>query len=87
MESTPETEPLKPGPDPTPSQAQCSVCRQTFGGVSLFDAHRTGPVDRRVCSDPRTMVISGFGLHLTESGVWRSSAPRPATAPGGPQAA
>ena len=43
---------LSPGPDPTPSQCKCSVCRQTFGSITGFDRHRTGPVDHRRCQHP-----------------------------------
>lgn len=54
---------LTPGPAPTPSQAQCSVCKQTFSGVTLFDRHRKGGE----CADPRSMT----GLRQDGKSVWR----------------
>lgn len=52
----------EPGPVPSPSQAKCSLCRQTFGGVTLFDRHRKGGE----CVDPRAI-----GLRRNERGVWK----------------
>jgi hypothetical protein len=47
---------------PSASQAHCTVCHRTFGGVSGFDKHRR---DGR-CIDPETL-----GMRLTDVGVWR----------------
>ena len=48
---------------PTPSQAHCAVCHETFGSVSGFDRHRRGGE----CVDPATIK----GIHRTPAGVWR----------------
>jgi hypothetical protein len=32
--------------------AHCAACHQTFGGVSLFDAHRSQSGERGSCEDP-----------------------------------
>jgi len=48
---------------PTPSQAHCSVCHETFGSVSGFDRHRRGGQ----CLDPNTIP----GIHLNPAGIWR----------------
>lgn len=53
---------LPPGPDPTPAQCKCTVCQQTFAGISLFDRHRRAGR----CIDPRT--VTGWRL---VRGVWR----------------
>ena len=59
----------------------CSGCHQTFGGLSLFDAHRTGYGDRGSCKDPRAMRVGGLGLQLDDAaGVWRSQMPVEASA-------
>jgi hypothetical protein len=48
---------------PTPSQAHCSVCHETFGSVSGFDRHRRGGQ----CLDPTEIT----GIHRTDTGIWR----------------
>lgn len=60
---------LAEGPAPTPAQAKCPTCRQTFGGIRAFDRHRTGGL----CADPREM---GW-LRLDDRGVWRKNDPHP----------
>lgn len=47
---------------PTPAQAHCSVCHQTFGGVHNFDRHR----DDGWCLEPATL-----GMVQREQ-VWRT---------------
>lgn len=46
---------------PTQTQAHCSVCHQTFGGVYGFDMHRYDGW----CAEP-----AGLGMTLTD-GIWR----------------
>jgi hypothetical protein len=48
---------------PTPSQAHCATCHETFGSVRGFDRHRRGGQ----CLDPATMP----GIHRNPAGVWR----------------
>jgi hypothetical protein len=72
---------------PTPSQAHCSVCHETFAGPTLFDAHRRGTVDTRYCLDPAEMTDRGEPLRKDDRGVWRSGAARPETGSGEPQTA
>ena len=48
---------------PTPHQAHCGVCHETFGGVSLFDAHRS----RGECIRPPVL-----GYQRNDRGVWRT---------------
>jgi hypothetical protein len=50
---------------PTQSQAHCSVCHRTFGGVRNFDLHRHDGW----CLDP-----AGVGL-VDRDGVWRRPPP------------
>lgn len=71
---------LESGPNPTPAQAQCSVCKQTFGGITLFDRHRRNGH----CIDPRTLT----GVHRNDRGVWKMDDKRPhppSARPSGPQ--
>lgn len=56
---------------PSPSQAHCSVCHTTFGGVSGFDAHRAGGQ----CADPATITVDG-GMHRDGHGIWRRNVDR-----------
>ena len=72
---------------PTPSQAHCSVCHETFAGPTLFDAHRRGTVEARYCLDPAEMTDRGIPLRRDAYGVWRSGAARPETGSGEPQTA
>lgn len=44
---------------PTPSQAHCGTCHETFGGVTGFDVHRKGGQ----CQTPKGYVLTG--------GIWR----------------
>lgn len=46
---------------PTPAQAHCTVCHETFGGVTMFDRHRVG--GRCLPPDQCRMV--------DRDGVWR----------------
>lgn len=46
---------------PTQSQAHCSVCHRTFGGLSGFDKHRR----HGVCLDPATQRMREV------DGIWR----------------
>ena len=67
---------------PTPAQAHCGACHMTFSGATLFDAHRTGPVDSRVCHDPRAIPGPGgvaIPTRLDARGVWRYDVPRTRT--------
>lgn len=48
---------------PTPSQAHCTVCHRTFGGVTGFDAHRRDGW----CIDPTTL-----GMVQSDVGIWRT---------------
>lgn len=51
---------------PTPSQAHCTVCHETFGGVTGFDNHRKDGW----CHNPATLSMT-----QDDGGVWRR--PRP----------
>lgn len=46
---------------PTPSQAHCGACHETFNGVRGFDAHRR----EGVCLPPLTL-----GMAVNPRGVW-----------------
>ena len=46
---------------PSPAQAHCGACHETFGGVSLFDRHRR----EGVCLRPMALGAEA------RSGVWR----------------
>lgn len=72
---------------PTPSQAHCSVCHETFAGPTLFDAHCRGDVEARYCLDPEEMTDRGEPLRKDVRGVWRSGAVRPETGSVEPQTA
>lgn len=48
---------------PSPSNAHCSACHETFGSVSGFDRHRRAGA----CVDPVTIP----GQRLTDGGIWR----------------
>ena len=47
---------------PTPSQAHCSVCHLTFGGVGGFDRHRR---------DGQCLTPEAIGYHRDDRGVYR----------------
>lgn len=47
---------------PTPSQAHCTVCHETFGGASGFDLHRKDGW----CLNPNSV-----GLSADDRGIWR----------------
>lgn len=47
---------------PSPSQAHCSACHHTFGGITAFDRHRRGGE----CLDPLAI-----GLRADRKGIWR----------------
>jgi hypothetical protein len=57
---------------PSGNGAHCGRCHQSFGAVSTFDAHLTGPVDSIQCLDPATA-----GMHQDAFGSWRRDATRP----------
>jgi hypothetical protein len=46
---------------------ECASCAVIFGGVTLFDAHRTGTFSRRRCRVPERM-----GLLQNAGGVWHT---------------
>ena len=50
---------------PTPSQAHCPTCHETFGGVTGFDTHRKDGV----CLDPE---LKGYVL---VKDIWRLPPP------------
>jgi hypothetical protein len=52
---------------PSPSNAHCSACHETFGAVSGFDRHRRGGE----CLDVRTLA-----MHRDGRGVWRQDGTR-----------
>lgn len=49
-------------PRPTPSQAHCTVCHETFGGVTGFDKHRKDGW----CQNPASV-----DLVADDRGIWR----------------
>jgi hypothetical protein len=53
---------------PSPSNAHCSACHVTFGGITGFDRHRRGGE----CIAP-----SGLDMHPDGRGVWRMDGERP----------
>lgn len=50
------------GHRPSPSQAHCRMCCETFGGISGFDLHR----QNGWCLDPASV-----GLSADDRGIWR----------------
>lgn len=54
---------------PSGSQALCTVCHEVFGGVGMFDRHRSDGW----CRNPAEM-----GLRLTERRVWSAPMDRAA---------
>lgn len=48
---------------PTPAQAHCSVCHETFGGVSMFDRHRRDGA----CLRPESCGMTN------RDGIWRET--------------
>jgi hypothetical protein len=72
---------------PSPSQAHCGVCHETFSGPYLFDEHRVGPASDRRCREAVSMTDRGLPLRRDYGGVWRSAATRPETRAGEPQTA
>lgn len=53
---------------PSPTNAHCSACHTTFGGITGFDRHRRGGQ----CHDPALLE-----MHRDSRGVWRFAAPDP----------
>lgn len=47
---------------PTASQCHCTVCHETFGGISLFDKHRK----EGWCLNPQALE-----MRKNDRGVWR----------------
>lgn len=59
---------------PSPAQAHCADCHQTFAGVSYFDMHRAKDGS---CVDPKKIIIKNQdGEHklIKRGGVWRTAA-------------
>lgn len=52
------------GHRPSPSQAHCRMCCETFGGVSGFDAHRKDGW----CHNPATLSTP---MSQDDRGIWR----------------
>lgn len=61
---------------PSPTNAHCSACHRTFGGITGFDRHRRGGQ----CLSPLTL-----DMHADHNGIWRSAAPDPTVRPAWPQ--
>lgn len=59
-----------------PGAAHCAAsgCHRTFGGVSLFDAHRsTRGGDHGSCVDPEALTnTAGERIAFFRNGMWRS---------------
>jgi hypothetical protein len=56
---------------PSPSQAHCTVCHRTFGGIRYFDAHRCNGW----CLDPTNLgLVDENGLWTTPEGHERRAA-------------
>jgi hypothetical protein len=56
--------------------AHCSGCHISFGGVALFDMHRSHYGDHGGCQDPATMTVqagarAGEPVMFLRGGVWR----------------
>lgn len=64
------------------STCHCSGCHRTFGGVSLFDSHRSVAGPHGSCRDPQTLRDHGEPLRLID-GVWRGQQRPPESLPGG----
>lgn len=47
---------------PSPTNAHCSACHETFGSVSGFDRHRRSGI----CLEPETLP-----MHRDRNRVWR----------------
>lgn len=62
---------------PSPSNAHCSACHVTFGGITGFDRHRRAGQ----CLNPRDL-----DMHSDHNGVWRMAAPDPTMRTAWPQA-
>lgn len=56
---------------PAASQAHCSVCHRTLGGISYFDAHRCNGW----CNEPAALgLVEADGLWTTPEGHQRRAA-------------
>ncbi|WP_018502551.1 FDXHR family putative zinc-binding protein [Parafrankia discariae] len=49
--------------------AHCPTCHLSFASVGGFDAHRTGPIDRRRCLD--STELHNLGYAPNDRGRWR----------------
>lgn len=48
------------------NRSHCSACHNTFGGVTSFDSHRYGDIEKeRKCRKPEKM-----GLNQNEHEIW-----------------
>jgi len=61
---------------PSPTNAHCGACHQTFGGVTGFDRHRRGG---------ECLTARDIGMHADRNGVWRYAGPDPTARPIWPQ--
>jgi hypothetical protein len=60
-------QPVMSESSPSGQSCRCNACGVTFGGRTLFDAHRYGSLSRRRCRTPERM-----GLVRAPNGVWRT---------------
>jgi hypothetical protein len=44
---------------------QCRQCGEVFNSLGAFDAHHTGPMERRMCLNPEEI-----GMHVNHLGRW-----------------
>jgi hypothetical protein len=56
--------------------AHCSGCHRSFGGLALFDMHRSHYGDRGTCLDPATLTVrsgvrAGEPAMFLRDGVYR----------------
>lgn len=52
--------------------AHCSACHRTFGGVGLFDSHRTMQGDHGTCLDPANLTNGqGDPVAFFRDDMWR----------------
>lgn len=47
----------------------CATCHATFGSISGFDAHRTGPMTARWCLHPND--VPGKYRLIERGGIWK----------------
>lgn len=64
-------------PKLTGNRCECAACGRFFGGLAIFDAHRSWHPDdaegetnrRRVCCDDEKLTKKGYQLR---DGIWRN---------------